>query len=132
MDKAIREFILDTMQKGPMAPYDLYHAALDELGARDDYLIKATMRTMSDDQELLLNEDLKYELPKPRYIAHTGGDMPVSPDCVVEVVFKGGEVWEPTQARSWGNEGGAGACWWRHESSDRDNHIIAYRVIEQE
>ena len=68
---------------------------------------------------------------KPRYIAHRGGEMPVSPDCVVEVVFKDGATWHPVKASEWGSETGGG-CWWRHESEDSGENIIAYRVIEQE
>ena len=69
---------------------------------------------------------------KPRYIAHTGGDMPVQPGCIVGVLFKDGNLWGPAKAREWGAMYEHDNCWWRHESGASDNHIIAYRVIEQE
>ncbi len=53
---------------------------------------------------------------KPRYIAHTGGEMPVSYMTLVEVVFRDGYVGTVHPARSWNWERG---------------DIIAYRVIEQ-
>jgi hypothetical protein len=68
---------------------------------------------------------------KPRYIAHTGKKQPVEDAAVVSVVFRGGpgEI-GPMTAKYWAD---GVSNWWVHsDTMHHDEHIIAYRVIEQE
>lgn len=64
---------------------------------------------------------------KPRYIAHTGGKMPVAASTRVEIVTRNGVIHERHDARYWN----ADSSWWEHQSSISWD-IIAYRVINQE
>lgn len=71
-------------------------------------------------------------MTKPRFIAHTGKKQPVADDVIVAVLFPDGYVADDgSNAHYWAYYNGEN--WWVHsEDIRRDNHIIAYRVIEQE
>ncbi|QCI93385.1 hypothetical protein [Novosphingobium sp. EMRT-2] len=59
------------------------------------------------------------------FVAHSGGPCPVAPDTMVTVVFRDGQVVERERAKFWS---GPGEDWWRWQSHNHDNDIIAYKV----
>lgn len=64
------------------------------------------------------------------WIEWQGGECPVDPDTPVEVRFRdyeiAGDEVSGLDASFWI---GGSYDWWKHESPDRDNDIIAYRVV---
>ena len=65
---------------------------------------------------------------KPRYIAHTGGPMPVPYGTEIETIDRDGSV-ELGNAGDWISDE---QFWLFSDACHPDDHIIAYRVIEQE
>lgn len=64
------------------------------------------------------------EEEKPRYIAWRGGQCPVPPEAMVDVVFRCGDMDNKN------NEYEAQEWLWDWEFEEPDYHIIAYRVLE--
>lgn len=62
------------------------------------------------------------------WIAWGGGEMPVDGDTLVEIRLRNGEMAGSMFAKFW--EGPRGSNWWRHESADHANDIIAYRMVQ--
>ncbi|MBF5091256.1 hypothetical protein F1640_14785 [Novosphingobium sp. NBM11] len=58
------------------------------------------------------------------FIPHDGGPCPVAPDTLVTVMSRNGCVSSGRYARFWDYP----PSWWRWQSLDHDNDIIAYKV----
>lgn len=64
------------------------------------------------------------------FITHNGGPCPVSPDTVVDVRLRCGEVMPPAEAVLWMGDHTAPDFWLWH--GGRSNNIIAYRIHQPE
>lgn len=95
--------------------------------------IERLERSMWDSRVLPSKADVRILLDalakQDGWIKWSGGQCPVSPETIVEVRHRAGEVSPGALASVWIGQPGLTDAW-KHEN-DQSSHIIAYRVVER-